>query len=353
MECIHIGNKIITLAIQMHGTVIDLDLSPEKNRIFEDVRLFSKAGDFDVAFSNEIMERHILYKVNEMFQKDLTVPTLELINEYVEYSKPKYINYLSYTGDLNETRRQNICRQFENITFDKSLSATDEDEDSGFFECIMNRLLPRFQGFFVVSIHEKTGENSFRLLYPKEKKDKTNLNLLMLDDFQKFANIFGSEFPDLREYSNILPSYKEFIDVDKKIENDTTLTEEQKEARLEELKQYFFRLLGGWKLTIQDNKIETIKLSVMIDLIKSIIGQPVKINLLDYSCNGVSMFVPKNQLLNKQYMMQSDIEQGYPKGWGGRRHTRRYHKKNKKNKKIKKIQIEKADENKKICEALS
>jgi hypothetical protein len=138
--------------------------------------------------------------------------------------------------------------------------------------------------------------------------------------------------PDLRELSNILPSYKEFIDTDKTIENDTTLTKEDKEARLEELKQYFFRLLGGWNLTMKGNKIETIKLSVMIDLIKRVIGEPAKINLLDYSCNSVSMFVPNNQLPNKQYMMESDIEQGYSKGWGGRRRSRRHHKKNKRTK---------------------
>ena len=112
MECIPIGNKIITLAIQMHGSVIDLDLSPEKNRIFEDVRLFSKVGDFDAAVSSDLAERHILYKVNEMFQRDLTVPTVELINEYVEYSKPKYTNFLRDYGELNEKRRQNVCRQF-------------------------------------------------------------------------------------------------------------------------------------------------------------------------------------------------------------------------------------------------
>jgi hypothetical protein len=343
MECIHIGNKIITLAIQMHGSVIDLDLSPEKNRIFEDVRLFSKAGDFDAAVSSDLAERHILYKVNEMFQRDLNVPTVELINEYVEYSKPKYTNFLRDYGELNEKRSQNVCRQFGKITFDKSLSAADDNEDTGFFECVMNRLLPRFQGFFVVSIHEKTGENSFRLLYPKktDKPNKTNLNLLLVDDFKKFANIFGSELPDLRELSNILPSYKEFIDTDKTIENDTTLTKEEKEARLEELKQYFFRLLGGWNLTMKGNKIETIKLSVMIDLIKRIIGEPAKINLLDYSCNSVSMFVPNNQLPNKQYMMESDIEQGYSKGWGGRRRSRRHHKKNKRTNKSKKRKTKK------------
>jgi hypothetical protein len=326
MECIDIGSKIVTLAIQMHGIVINLDLSPETTKIFENVRLFSKAGDFDVSISSDLAERHILYKVNEMFQKDLTVPTVEIINEYAEYSKPKYKNFLSHFGELNETRSQNICRQFDNITFDKSLSAADGNEDSDIFECIVNRLMPTFQGFFVVSIHEKTGENSFTLLYPK-KSDKQNLNLLLINDFNKFANIFGRKLPDFSEYSNILPSYREFIDVDKKIENDHTLTPEQKEIRVEQLKQQFFRLLGGWNLTIKGNKIDSIKLSVMIDFIKNIVDPSCKINLLDYSCNGVSMFVPKNQLPNKQYMIENDIEQGYSKNWGGKRRSKKYYKK--------------------------
>ena len=263
-----------------------------------------------------------------MFQKDLTVPTIELINEYTEYSKPKYKSFLSHFNQLNETRSKNVCRLFENITYDKALSTID-DEDSSFFNCIVNRLITRFQGFFVVSIHEKTGENSFELLYPK-KTDKQNLNLLLLNDFAQFANIFGSELPNLREYSNILPSAKEFIDVDKKIENDNALTPKQKEFRIEQMKQQFFRLRGGWNLTIKGDKIESIKLSVMIDFIKNIVGPSCKINLLDYSCNGISMFVPKNQLPNKQYMIENDIEQGYSKSWGGKRRTKKYKKYNSK-----------------------
>ena len=324
MDCIDIGSKIVTLAIQMHGTVINLDLSPETTQIFENVRLFSKAGDFDLVVSSDLAERHILYKVNEIFQKDLSIPTVEIINEYTEYSKPKYKNFLTHFNELNETRSQNVCRQFENITYDKALS-TDSDEDPGFFECIMNRLMPPFQGFFVVSIHEKIGENNFKLLYPK-KTDKPNLDLLLVNDFKQFANIFSRELPDLKEYSNILPSYKEFIDS----ENDNSLTPEQKEIRIEQLKQHFFRLLGGWNLTMKGNTIESIKLSVIVDFIKHIVGPSCKINLLDYSCNGVSMFVPKNQLPNKQYMIENDIEQGYYKNWGGKQSSKKNRKKYKK-----------------------
>lgn len=110
MDCIDIGSKIVTLAIQMHGNVINLELSPKTTQIFENVRLFSKTGDFDVSVSNNLAEEHILHKVNEMFQKDLTVPTVKIINEYAEYGKQKYKGFLSHFNDLTETRSQNVCR---------------------------------------------------------------------------------------------------------------------------------------------------------------------------------------------------------------------------------------------------
>jgi hypothetical protein len=204
--------------------------------------------------------------------------------------------------------------------------STEDDEDSGFLNCIMNRLMPPFQGFFVVSIHEKIEENSFKLLYPK-KKDKQNLNLLLLNDFIQFANICGNELPNLRKYSNILPSAREFIDVDKKIENNTTLTSEQKEIQIEQMKDDFYQLISRWNLTIKGNAIESIKLSVMINFIKKIVGPTCKINLLDYSCNAVSMFVPKNQLPKKQYMIENDMEEGYSKTWGGKPRSKKYYKK--------------------------
>ena len=46
MECVDNNSYVITLAIQTHGKVIDLNLSPEISHIFNNVRLFSKTGDF-------------------------------------------------------------------------------------------------------------------------------------------------------------------------------------------------------------------------------------------------------------------------------------------------------------------
>lgn len=338
MECIHIGSKIITLAIQTHGSVIDLDLSPEKNIIFEGVRLFSKAGDFEDVTSNEMAERNILNKVNEMFQKDLTQPTLRLLNEYVEYSQPRYRRFLDLYGET-KSKKTVACRQFSNITFDKSLSITDEDTD--FLNCFINRFLPRFQGVFVVSIHEKNDENNYELLYPILKTDKKNLNLFLLDDFKKFADIFRSELPDLRPYSSILPDPHLYLDDEKQIENDPILTIDEKHRQIEALRNEFYILLGKWKLTLIENgnKIESIKLSVMIDLIKQIVGPSCKINLFDYSCSSVTVFVPETQRSAKQFMLSHDIddpEQGISRHWGGKKSKKIKKTKRRKKNKIKK-----------------
>jgi hypothetical protein len=338
MECIHIGSKIITLAIQTHGAVIDLDLSPEISEIFEDVRLFSKAGEFEDVASNEMAERNILHKINEMFQTDLTQPTLQLLNEYVKYSQPKYRGFLDLYG---ETKPKNTvaCRHFSNITFDKSLSVKDEDTD--YLNCFINRIWPRFQGFFVVSIHEKKSETNYELLYPKLKTDTKNLNLLILEDFRKFAHIFRSELPDLTTYSTVLPDPRLYIDDDKIIENNPKLTIEEKHRQIEGLRNEFYILLSKWKLTLIENgnKIESIKLSVIIDLIKQIVGPSCKINLFDYSCSSVTIFVPETQRSAKQHMLPYDIddlEQGISRHWGGNKSKKIKKTKKKRKNKIKK-----------------
>ena len=90
MECTNKGSIIITIAMQLHGRVIELNLSPEKTALFDNVRLFSKAGEFEDVYSNKLGEFHILYKLNELFQKNLQESSIHPIEQYVEYSQPKF-----------------------------------------------------------------------------------------------------------------------------------------------------------------------------------------------------------------------------------------------------------------------
>jgi hypothetical protein len=342
MECIHIGSKIITLAIQMHGKVIDLDLSPEKNRIFENVRLFSNAGEFEDVLTSMKVNLDIKSNLSSLFQKDLTQSTLSVISEYISRFKPEYTKLVkqSHSSDLHLAEKS--CKIYSNITLDKSfgISGSDEIEGNGIVKRCLNYLNNIIEGVYVVSIHEKKDENNYELLYPDLKTDTKNLNLTNLDDLRIFANIFGREPPNLSQYSTILPDPHLFIDHDKQIENDTTLTLQQKHRIIQELKDEFYGIRNRWKLTIKNDRIESIKMSVLVDLIKNIVREECKINLFDFSCNTISMFTPEIQQSTKRYVIADDIddlEKGISRHWGGKKSRKKIKKKIKKQQKRKRV----------------
>ena len=50
------------------------------------------------------------------------------------------------------------------------------------------------------------------------------------------------------------------------------------------------------------------------ELVKTIVGNPCFINILDYSCNSPTIYIPKEQETLKQYALkESDIEMGIDK----------------------------------------
>ena len=317
--------KIVTLALVTHGLVINLDLSLETSKIFENVRFFSKPGDFTLANSSILEEHNILNKINTLFQKDLTNPTSDLLQEYIDYSKPKYKSYLKFRGELTPENSEKVCSQFSNITYDKLLSV-EEDFFTQFARGLFNMITCNpngSQGIFVVSIHEKYQyDNNYILLYPNsETRNTRNLNLIYLSDFNEFARILGKELPDLRDFSTILSS-QHFREEEETIQKNHMLTDEEKQIRIKQIRDQFFRILGEWNIQLapSNRRIENIKLSFLIELIKDIVGRnECKINLFDFGCNGITDYVPEGQMLNKQYMVADDIEQGSCRSWGGKK----------------------------------
>ena len=113
MECIQNDSYIVTIAIQTHGKVIDLNLSPDKVKLFENVRLFSLAGGFRNTTTTIAQDEFVLLKVKEMFQRDIDGSTFDLMNTYSEYSRPKYRKFL---GD----DKADVCKVYNNLIFDKN-----------------------------------------------------------------------------------------------------------------------------------------------------------------------------------------------------------------------------------------
>lgn len=319
MECVNLNDNgyLVTIALQMHGKVIDLNLTPETQNIFNDVRLYSQSGDFRDVLSTPLNDTSILSKLNEIFQKKLDKPSLNSIDEYIEHMGPKYKSFLESRApeEYSKEDREKVCRQFSNIIFDKSLSTSTSSDDS-IISCILEKLMPEFHGIFLVSIHKKKTNNiEYKLIYPTNSQE--NLDLLNINNFKKFANIFNKNLPDLKKISFELP-VSEYIKREKVIEEDNNLTKEEKKQLMEQQKREFYEILSNWDITIKDNKIESIRMSTLTKLIKDIIGKNSFINLFDYSCSSITKYLPEEQRYHKKYLETSNIENPPYRSWGGR-----------------------------------
>lgn len=335
MQCDDIGSIIVTIALHCHGTVIQLDLPYERQHVFRNTRLFSKAGDFESVYSERFFNKNPLdlNELSSIFAKDLNDSSVELIDEYALHHKHKYKKMLSgWFISYPKEKVENICRTFHTVTFDKSLSIY--DTGMSIDECIIEYFFPELQGCFVISVHEKVEPNLYRLMYPVSRENKM-LDLFNLDDFHTFATIFGKDLPDLNSVSSRL-DVENFVKMEYKITKDKNLDENEKENAIKQIHTEIYNIVDNWNITIQNGKIADIRMSYLIGLIKELVGERCKVNIFDYSCNGITKYLPPSQNIYKQYVTPPDIENP-PENWGGKKRlhkikTRKEKRKTKKNK---------------------
>ena len=280
---IEIGSKIVTIAVMMHGVVIETELSAEKQYIFNNTRLFSLAGDFSqVGLGEKILRVNHLNTLNRVFRKVLPQSTSAVMENFAENARRKYTLYIeSFFKDLST---ENICQIFETITFDKALgSCMPKDIYSRIMQCIS----PDIVGIYVISVHEKIDANTLKLIYPLDPR-VSNLDLLNPTDFIEFAGIFDKDgesiLNDILAKSSPWPNYNMSID------------DETYKAQIDEWNITFSP--GGF-LNPYGN-ISHIRLSYLVDIIKQIVDpenpDTCKINIFDYSCSGkapIANYKPK------------------------------------------------------------
>lgn len=333
MECSNVGSIIVTIALQMHGTIVDVKLSDALKRVFENTRLFSKSVKLGYAPSGYISESHILYKVNEMFQQNLNTSSLEVVKRYVEYSYPKYNAYLKhwYSDITTEEEQSTVCRLYNNVTIDKILTTNSTESQSTYWDRLC--YLAEVQGIFLVSIHEKREENDYKLIYPKELEKGKNLNLLKVSDFDEFAHMFNKDLPDLNALSEVF-SIEEFKTRKTDITNDRSLTDNQKKQMIRQQDVQIYDTIKSWNIQMENPRtIEAIKLSVLVKLIKNIVGPECKLNIFDYSCSNVTEYVlPEHRTAIEDFQASYAVstepngelsilkdELGPNNNWGGKR----------------------------------
>jgi len=301
VECIDIGSKIITIAIMMHGEVIDTRLSPTQQKIFDNTRLFSLAGGFsEVGFgTNDVRMKNINF-LNKIFQIDLSQTTNRIMQDFTERIRPTYARYIdAFFDDLST---ENICKVFSTITIDKALG----NAITSSFDKMMNCILPDIIGIYVISVHEKVDANQMRLIYPLER-NVSNLDLIKRADFIRFASIFGKDGESILSKMSALSSEWPPVPV----------------SSLDNWKVTFTQRLGFFQKVYGD--ISHIRLSYLVDIIQQIVGRDkCKLNLFDYSCSVlVPMINNREGKLFARDMKEDDIERGADQTWGGGRHKKR------------------------------
>jgi hypothetical protein len=221
---------------------------------------------------------------------------------------------------LQETKNGMI---FGNITFDKTLSTTTGNEGLLGYLSFGGYL----DGIYLISIHRGK-----KLVYPLNPND--NINLLNINDLTRLSSMFNTNMPNIHQLSSNFPNVKFYIDEENKINKNRTLTQTEKNTKIEELRRELYNSITNWNLTLDYSrkKIEIIKLSILIKLVKQIISNDCIINLLDYSCSNPTKIIPKEQKTLLKYAVPYDIEQGIPNTKLGGKKYRKNKKSNKRRK---------------------
>jgi len=290
-----VGTMIVTIAIITHGTVIDAELSPERQRALENVRLFSQAGDIDVVLASETTRGSILDSLNMRFQKDLDAPTIGQVQNYADTLRPRYQRFIEKPNEINPFS----CRLYENVSLDKAVGRSSLPQS--FMKRVSECILPPLNGVFLVSIHRKDAADKFTLVYPppgeKSQYNSRNLNLFKLSQLEQFADHFHSQLPNLRDEAllHLFP-----------------MTDSPTESR---------EPLNLWNVSFADsNTIDYIRLSYLANLVKGVVGiNDVKLNLMDFSCSALNKRFSPLQKSNLKFFAASDIENPGDKMWGGKR----------------------------------
>jgi hypothetical protein len=173
-----------------------------------------------------------------------------------------------------------------------------------------------FQGIFLVSIHKGK-----KLIYPNPSNITETINLLDINDLHNLANEFGTEIPKLQDFSTPLPVSLIYREEEKRIEENTSIPADEKEKKIKEIREQFHSAINKWSLTLDKSqqKIQSIKLSVLVEILKIIINQPCLINLLDYSCSLLPQYKYTDTDNWSMPDRSDDIETGVNPGLGGRK----------------------------------
>jgi len=245
-----IPNELIfTFYIVTHGAIINVNLTRDEEKLFDNCRMFSKSGSTCYAYASESVQNDITF-LKQQLQKKLNNSSFDIINNCIKQNlKPKYIS------------KVNSLENSELIPY----GFPDTKEDKNFIISNCRKTLLRVTNDKIFSVGNENGLGIFLLSVHKKELDGSLshikidnpylLNLLIISELQIFAKIFGGVVPELKN----------------------------EEFNINKINSWL-----GIELSSDNKEIIIFKLSKFVEIINSILkntGKKCKYNLIDESCS--------------------------------------------------------------------
>ena len=317
---------VATIMVMAYGRTTILDLDNTTSKCFDNTRLYQMSRKLDYAYAKCTFDTQTREYLKKIFRKDLiNETTLDVIQDYIDYSTPKYLELQKESGTYTD---DNIGQLYDPITFDKVIHtfSSESDVKSAVERTISRMFIERGFGVFLISVHEKVlhGDNPvLNLVYPRNVDD-SSINLLDLNDYKKLSDYF--------------PDKVKSIDMAlAKINNEKKPTIPNSVGSHE--KPIIFDKNKTNKIYIKDNLIRIARLSYIPCILRDIFGSQTYTNIMDYSCSVLPEDFPENEKIFAQYIRPSytskmnDIEMGSNKKIGGKKPLKSILKKSRKGRK--------------------
>jgi|UniRef100_A0A6C0IJG1 hypothetical protein len=306
---------VITLSVLTHGRTTIMNLDPNTTSIFDNTRLYQLSRQLDYTPARCVTDTRTMSYLNTIFRKDFqNKTTFQVIQEYIDYSTPKYLSIYKENGVYVD---DNIGNLYDPITFDKTIHTLDSiSSANSFFDRAIDRNIfqPMF-GIFIVSVHKKTinnGKPALKLVFPTpdvEKNDQ-NINLLDLNSVEKLTEYMPSLTTTIYEtihsiYEDEQPSIPSSIP-------------------RHDMPVYFNKSHANMRF-MEGTNIKIVRLSYIVEMIKKIFGKNTSLNIMDYSCSVLPEDFPDKDKIYQQYMKpmhnakMTDLELGSRRSFGGKR----------------------------------
>lgn len=259
---------IITLVIESHGKVIDLNYSDPN------VRLFHKSGTFQTSYTEgNQYDIENIQRLERLLRKDLKYLTLWQLKNYEKEERERYRKFIqkhNVESNVVNTIGYPIFNLVDRIypKNDLRLPIVDETQICNLepilrFDKMYGKQIPipgSSAGYHIISIHKKNKPNEYELVYPTKSNQKTNL--IFLENWRDLLRVFQPS-EDENEWIKT-----HFIDKD---EISQSLGKYEKEVEIENIKTPY---------------ISGIRLSYLIQCLRDIIPN-VRINLIDNTCSNL------------------------------------------------------------------